>query len=169
MSIFGLGEHGVLDLTEYLGLGDFSDIEKLYNSVSSALTHVGAIRSLDDVLSDIHDLANDINSNGKITTKHKKILSKLLNDGRDWSKAKENGKNALKGGKHRESLQLLEKLQYIGLFIVPIGTLESWDKSLSANKEEWILEALDNIDTYSKSFSGATEFVEQITKYFWNV
>lgn len=158
----------LINTIEALG-GDFSELEKLYNSVSSSLTRAGSIRSKGEVLDEIGVLINELRDEAKITGQHKEALNKLLSDGRDWSRAKELGFNALRGGKYQECLELLGKLRAIGLFIVPTGALETWgDNSMSPDKKQWILEALGIIDSDINSFSEATAFMEQIANYLWN-
>jgi hypothetical protein len=62
-------------------------------------------------------------------------------------------------------MDVLKNLAEIGLFIVPNGEMESWDKSLSAVKPDWIIEALVNIASNSASFAEAANFIQKLVVF----
>ena len=154
-------------LVETLG-GDFTELEKLYNSVSSALTQAGSKRPKHEVTQDIRDLIDEIERADKITNQHKVKLNRLLGDGRDWSRAKDQGRGALRGQPRTQCDSLLGEFQKLGLFVVPEGEIESWDPYLNTDKNRWILDALEKIDADKSSFTEATEFVADIAEYLWS-
>lgn len=148
--------------------GNFAEIEKLYDSVSKTLDSLGSVKKPQEVIEDMQQFLVSLEEDGEITNKHKERLSNLLADASNWSEAKKYGITKLRGGAYRQCQELLVQLQTIGLFIISDGEMESWDRSLPANKNQWILEALELIDSDDNSFLGATDFMEQIANYLWN-
>lgn len=151
-------------LIEALG-GDFGPIESLYNSVTSDLNNLNPVRSLAEALTQIRAHLEKIEIRGQISSSDKQQLVELLEDARDWSEAKKYGIKKLSGGAYRNCVQLLEQTAVLGLFIVPGGEMEGWDKSLSAQKDRWIQEALEKIDSDMSSFIDAEDFVHKFVAY----
>lgn len=81
----------------------------------------------------------------------RKELNKLREDSDELSNFKKNGRQALKDDKtiYDKFDKLLEHCSSLGLFIVPVGELESWlvDYELEriSNKSKWITKALEKL------------------------
>jgi len=152
-------------LYEILG-GDFSDIEKEYKSCSAALKDQQAIMSVKDFVQEMNEIIPNIESEGKISNNHKKRISSFLSQSATWSRAKRFGVDSLKGEVRVNCKTILEKSQLLGLFIVPKGELESWWLDGSSDKNQWILEALEEIRANYNTFEEADLFLKKICKYF---
>ncbi len=142
--------------------GGFSEVEGCYNSVASALADRPPLIPQEKLVSEMREIADDIEEHEEISTEHKKRVESLITDSADWSEAKKYGISKLKGGAHTNCRELLEWLEGHGLYLVEKGALESWDRSLSAEKNKWIHEALIKMDDDSGSFDAASKFVGKV-------
>lgn len=145
--------------------GDFSTIEKQYQSASRALAGLPPITSWDTFLLELHSLIDAIEEKEKFTNADRRNINELFENARKWSQAKKRGIDKLDAGAKENCEALLAKLKELGLFIVPSGEMESWDRSLPSDKNKWIKEALNNIDDDSDSFQPASEFVGEVADF----
>lgn len=148
--------------------GDFTRVEGLYNSVSSALAELPPSSSKGTAINEVRRLLDVFESDNKkktLTGGDKEKISDLLNDARDWSEPKKYGIQKLRGGTHRDCQRLLSQLKQLGIFVVPQGELESWNRSGSATKNIWIREALELMNGDPASFAEASAFLDEITAF----
>jgi predicted ATPase len=132
-----LRKEGELEkLINVLG-GDFAAIKREYISTISALAQIKPIKSAKDFICEMRAVLDSIQKD--VTSEHRKEISVLLSDSRDWSAAKRYGREAFSGGKNQDCEFVLSELKKLGLFLVRRGEMESWDRSLSADKNKWIL------------------------------
>ncbi len=88
------------------------------------------------------------------------------NDGALRRIIKNNGYSVLKGESYSAYLDI-EKIFYKkGLFIVPVGELESFDKSNEKNKKDWVYSILErgNLNE-DKKLNSAREFIQKIIDF----
>ncbi|MFL6210798.1 MAG: ATP-dependent nuclease [Pyrinomonadaceae bacterium] len=156
--------------------GDFKKVESNYTVASAALGGLGSIRKPEDFVSATHRLLAEITQEvqrvkdeGKqlegITATQRRTFGSLLEDSRDWSEAKKYGITKLKGGAHQACTELLEDCKRIGLFIVPNGPLESWWRAGASDKNEWFVQAIEEISKNPSSFREAIDFMVSICEY----
>lgn len=79
-------------------------------------------------------------------------------------------KNVGKTGLDRDAFAAYEKVEStckdIGLFIVPCGEMEDFDKSVNKNKKDWVYHVLENYDLARDSkLNEARSFVQEILNY----
>jgi energy-coupling factor transporter ATP-binding protein EcfA2 len=78
-----------------------------------------------------------------------------------WESAKKIGKPAVPhGGTTKKLEELLKRLEEIGLFVVPVGAVESWVPTVALSGPAWIADVIE-----SNSIEGATEaaqFVQRV-------
>jgi energy-coupling factor transporter ATP-binding protein EcfA2 len=142
--------------------GDFSNVERLYTSVSSALADLSPSVTPKKLVSGMRDIADVIEEHEGLSTEHKKTIESLINDSADWSEAKKHGINKLSGGANTDCRDLLDWLKDRGLYVVEEGALESWDRSLPRQKAKWIHEALNKMHDKPNSFDAASKFVRKV-------
>ena len=103
---------------------------------------------------------------GDFSTRQREKIFKLLNDTKRWSHPKNVGMECLAGEQYIACKQLLESCQGFGLFIVPVGELEGWERDLPAkNKKAWIRKALLRVSEVQESFPKARVFMKKIFTY----
>jgi energy-coupling factor transporter ATP-binding protein EcfA2 len=148
---------------EILG-GDFSKIAKIYKEVSLGLNDLPPTKSSPDFISETEKILAEARAQG-LTPDHLKAINNLLADAKKWSQAKRYGIKKLKGGVHKSAIKLLAACKSHGLFLVPCGELESWWNAGSVDKDQWALEALEEISSNPNTFFEAQKFVEEIYNY----
>jgi hypothetical protein len=80
-----------------------------------------------------------------------------------WDEAKRSGVDAITGEQqHAAVLRLIDSLKSVGLFVVPVGELESWSKQAGTNKTEWPAKALA-LDAHKDA--RVQSFVADITQH----
>lgn len=89
-------------------------------------------------------------------------IQKTLKKASAWTEAKEMGKTFIPSGNATQAFERLQtKFKVYGLFILEVGELESFVKSVGNHGPKWVSEVLTK-DLYSdKEFDVAKEFVSQ--------
>jgi len=90
-------------------------------------------------------------------------IQKSLKKASAWTEAKEMGKAFIPSGNATQAFERLQtKFKDYGLFILEVGELESFVKSVGNHGPKWVSEVLTK-DLYSdKEFDVAKEFVSQV-------
>lgn len=105
----------------------------------------------------------------------RKGLNKLREDSDELSNFKKHGREALKDDKitYERFNNLLKHCANLGLFIVPVGELESWlvdyDVARSSNKSKWITKALEKLfDIEYNPEKEIWKFMDSLKAYLTN-
>jgi energy-coupling factor transporter ATP-binding protein EcfA2 len=137
-----------------------------YKAVMAALGDAPPIRSVEDAVTEIRDTVEEISREGEATRKHKERISRALQESSKFSEAKRYGVEKLRGEPLSFARQLLEEWRQHGLFVLPVGELESWwPEGPANNKGEWIVRAIEllaEIDSLPK----LEDFVCDVAGYF---
>ena len=106
----------------------------------------------------------------KILFDFRSELKKLREESDDLSTLKDLGKNCMSPEIQNKFIKLCEECCKIGLFIVPVGELESWlvDYGIkkSKKKNKWITSALDKL--FELEYDNSKEiwiFIDSLKKY----
>ncbi|MBY8870004.1 ATP-dependent nuclease, partial [Streptomyces sennicomposti] len=81
------------------------------------------------------------NAAGKVTLSQQQIeeIGRELKTATGWKSLKTSGLTGLMGEPHNSAMRLVEYFSRIGLFLVPVGELECWVRSVPAtNKSNWL-------------------------------
>lgn len=121
---------------------DQREITLLRDSLASVVEGKRDAELYVDLVQDIQDLAIEC-SNGEVKDlgKLRKSLERLSKKSANWSGVKKNGATFFKDQDRIDCLRLLNILDSIGIFVVPVGELESW-MPLAIRKQNWVPEAL---------------------------
>ena len=161
-------EADVTRVVEALG-HDFSAFEHDFRVASSALAEQAPLQSESEALNAVEARISQIRSRGaegSITGADRRAISAALNDAQQWSEAKRYGVRRLRGEQRQAGDRLLDNLASIGLFVVRNGELESWDESLpSEQKDVWIREALEKVESDPSSFYKSVSFMKSIASF----
>ncbi len=128
-----------------------------------------------DLLRDIGDFKSLVNAFGidwknTVYSEYKPILDSFnakKSAGTDvWSYLKKTGKEGLDG----DEPAAYEKVEFIcklfGLFIVPIGEMERFDKTINKDKKDWVYEVLEIYDLATEpKLELARKFVQEIVNF----
>lgn len=95
----------------------------------------------------------------------KSALKRIRNNASKWQKIKLEGINALPESLQDDAKILIDCLKKIGFFIVPAGELESWWDVGTTIKKDWIVNALEKLETGDPPQS-LQDFVKSFKSFF---
>ncbi|MBK9124639.1 MAG: ATP-binding protein [Chloroflexi bacterium] len=143
---------------------DFSQIQSKFESINADLKHVAPVRDKSSIATTLRRHADELENGKSLSVETIKKIDRELAEASAWSQPKQHGINALKGQAHETCKTLLQELAEIGLFIVPVGELEGWERGLPASKSEWISDALRKVDDPER-FGQARLFINRVVSY----
>jgi predicted ATP-dependent endonuclease of OLD family len=94
-----------------------------------------------ELLNKMNDLVSSPETNELTFTQLKKVIENIPKMSR-YSDTKRHGTNAFDSNNKALVDELITKLSNVGIFIVPVGELESWMNLGTSDKNEWIQAAL---------------------------
>ena len=99
-----------------------------------------------------------------LSPKEIKELSNLLKTESKWKSVKKSGKSALPVGQASSSFDTLDTIfQNKGLFIVPVGELEGFVKSVGDHGPKWINVVLEKYPNFDDAvYEDVKKFVEAL-------
>ena len=88
-------------------------------------------------------------------------------DGIDaWKQIKKIGKAGFTGDEPTAYERVEKMCKFMGLFIVPFGEMECFDKTINKEKKDWVYYILENYNLASEpKLENARKFVEEIIKF----
>jgi len=94
-------------------------------------------------------------------------LRRIDSSSTKWAGIKRGGLHALEEPVKSEAQSLIRLLKEAGIFVVPVGELESWIDVGTRRKKEWIVLALKSLATVG-SPKGVADFIGDVIKYVRN-
>lgn len=83
-----------------------------------------------------------------------------------WSQIKKIGKAGFTGNEPAAYERVEEVCKSVGLFVVPVGEMECFDKTTNKEKKDWVYHVLENYDlAIEPKLEGARKFVQSIVDY----
>ena len=138
-----------------------------YKSVMAALGDAPPLKSASDAVAEIKAVADEIEAAGAATTSQKERISKALQESSKFSEAKRYGIEKMRGEPLTFARQLLAEWRAVGLFLLPVGELESWwPDGPASDKAAWIVQAIDLVATDAESLTELETFVCDVAGYF---
>lgn len=111
----------------------------------------------------LREFLEQLNNGEHVLSGARSALRRLDSGSSKWSPVKQRGLDALDTPIRERAYRLLERLRTIGVFVVPVGELESWADVGTRKKKNWIVLALQEL-----SANGApkpiAEFIEQVIR-----
>jgi hypothetical protein len=94
-------------------------------------------------------------------------IKAILGRASPWDTAKSIGERFIPPENPTQSYERLsETLEAIGLFIVPDGELESWDRSVGGHGPAWVNAVLQKDLSHAMELEGARAFVKKLASSF---
>lgn len=95
-------------------------------------------------------------------------ITALLDDGKPWRSVKKNGFGAFPGGAATQAVRRLdEAFQQVGIFLVPVGELEMFNKSSGKHGPAWVSDVLEaNPDIGDAVYDQIRSFV--VSWHLWD-
>jgi hypothetical protein len=163
-----LGSEGEFKKTvEALG-GDFTRMRDSFRQVRQALERVAPLMSRSEFLEAMRRTLDEISSTddppSPLAEDEIREIRRCMKDVQKWSGAKKKGADVLEDPVKSECLDFLEKCRDCGLFLVPVGELESWETG-PGNKRDWCAQALGRMCEEEDSFPDAVRFVLDVQDF----
>jgi energy-coupling factor transporter ATP-binding protein EcfA2 len=119
---------------------------------------------LREVRKSVAELSDQLNRGEHTISGVKGALSRVYKEASKWSEVKRAGLQALSTTARTTAQQLLAKLADAGLFVVPVGELESWIDTGTLRKNRWIVKALESLSNNNCPVLLQT-FVERVGQF----
>ncbi len=83
-----------------------------------------------------------------------------------WKLIKKIGKAGFTGNEPAAYDKVEEMCKSVGLFVIPVGEMECFDKTVNKEKKEWVYHVLENYDLKSEpKLEGVRNFVQEVIEY----
>lgn len=83
-----------------------------------------------------------------------------------WDHIKEIGKAGFSGDEPSAYETVEKKCKASGLFVVPVGEMECFDKTINKKKKEWVYTVLENYDLATEpNLENARKFIQEVVDY----
>lgn len=146
------GEQKLSEVFSALG-GDWDAISADYKELKSTLDKVTPPLSPVQVADKIRSVLADVETQDVWKSEHKDAIRIAMRATSAWSNAKAMGKAAIPAGQPTQRLEnIMNALNGVGLWLVPTGEIESFDKTVGGHGVGWLVNVLQ------KEIGTATEF-----------
>ena len=154
-------ESPLKEIVEALG-GSWEVIEANWRVVQRAIEEKKPELNTAEVVRDIDSILQTI-SNSFFPKEAKKGIQEILRRSSPWSIAKTVGKAFIPSGDPTRAYNAVcEELERIGLFVVPLGELEGFARSIGGHGPKWVNEVLERDLANDPELEDARAFVRNI-------
>jgi hypothetical protein len=153
--------HPLKDILEFMG-GEWSSIEKDWNIIKQGIESKKPELTSDEVKNEIYRILENIE--GKpFPSQAKREIETILKRSSAWSHAKIIGKYYIPSGDGSQAFDRLNNyFNSLGVFIVEVGELECFVKSVGNHGPKWVAEVLTRDMNNDPEFAVAKSFVARI-------
>lgn len=144
--------------------GEWSKIEPLWKPLKSAIEKRKPWLDAAGVKAGIEAaLARVVNAT-EFPEHVRSEIENVLKKSSPWSAIKEAGDQAIPAGQAAQQMQSLRKLcEKVGLWIVPVGEIEGFCKSIGGHGPKWVQAVMENKDLKTApELEGARNFITQV-------
>ncbi|VTR99219.1 atpase aaa : Uncharacterized protein OS=Cyanothece sp. CCY0110 GN=CY0110_04458 PE=4 SV=1: AAA_21 [Gemmata massiliana] len=150
-------------LCDKLG-AQWSEIEKHWRVVKTEIDKKKPSLDMEDLKKEILNILNSISSPTLPSADRRKIENELKRSS-PWTEAKCIGRPYIPSGDAtNHANQLFSILEKSGLYIVPVGEVEGWVKSIGNHGPLWVNNVLENVDLNKSEYDQARDFVRKIVE-----
>ena len=141
--------------------GSWVEIEHLWARIDSAVRAGNKPKSVNQIKADIIALLNQ-SKEGDLP---KGDVIEAMKQGKSWSEVKKYGARGIpKGDAQADFNSLREKLEYIGIYLVPVGEIENFCPEIGSHGPKFVTKLLSNISLSDDRLSELRDFVERVHK-----
>ena len=150
-------------IVEALG-GCWSSIEPSARAVKTAVEEQRPVLSVEEVKKGVQSILDSDVHAGKSLDQLKTEINSQFRSASPWEAVKTAGQQALPPGEATRQFRELQSLcSGIGLWIVPVGEMEGFCKSIGGHGPRWVHEVIEQHDlSSSPEIEGARNFVREI-------
>lgn len=143
-----------------------TDWQSVKSAVEERTAFIGGDRFKKDIQNELKKLvAKESVPRGVLES-----IRKLTRQASAWDQVKQTGLEAVPhGNAHQAANRLLENLRKIGIFIVPKGEMEGFNRNLTVKGARWVEAVLATELTTDPQYESAREFMRQVIVYLKGV
>jgi len=144
--------------------GDWATVKPFARTVKRAIEEHKPWLNAMEIKKGIKEILERTPSSGEFPKQLRSEISKQFRKASPWDAVKEGGESALPSGEATKKFQeMQERCSRIGLWIVPVGELEGFCKSVGGHGPRWVQQVIEerNLATGSE-LKQAREFVKQL-------
>lgn len=155
-------EHPLRELVEATG-GNWIDLESDWTAVKKAVDSKKPELSSEDVAKEISEILTTTSKQNAFPQESKRSIEKILRRSSAWAIAKTVGKPFVPSGTATQACErLLTKLRSQGIFVVEVGELEGFARSVGGHGPAWVTEAIQKNLKLDPELEDARRFVRSI-------
>jgi len=148
----------VQSTVEALG-GEWSEIEKLWTRIDAAVRGGNKPKSVPQIKTEIISLLND-SGDDKLP---KGDIIEALKQGKAWSEVKRFGIRGIPKGEAQRDFSLLrEKLENIGIYLIPVGEIENFCPDIGSHGPKYVTKLLSTVPLDDDRLVELRSFVSRV-------
>ena len=143
---------------------DFSAFLQIRRNVAKSVEGMDETQVFENIKVEVQKLSENLKNNTVNLTEVRRSLVRIHEGSSKWKIIKKNGLDEIPKDVRGDAKTLLKDLKEIGLFVVPVGELESW---IPLENVVWIEKALELIQN-DKIPESLQSFVKEVIDYLEN-
>ena len=151
------------DITKSLG-GNWADIQPMVKAIRSSIDDNKSWSNAGAIKKEIQRELEDIESKGEFPKETRVAINIILKKGSPWFTVKAAGEAAIPKGQATQHFHNLKSsCKKMGLWIVPVGELEGFCRSVGGHGPRWVQQVIETSDlSRDSNLQGARDFVREI-------
>ena len=151
------------EIIETLG-GNWDKMQSMAQTVCNDIEQHKPWLTAGEIKKGIQEELDDLEPTGEFPRQKQKAIEKIFRKASPWDAIKESGEAAIPQGQATQRFQELKTLcKKIGLWIVPVGELEGFCKSIGGHGPRWVQEVIETRNLLKDSeLQIARDFVREI-------
>ena len=145
-------------------VGSWVEIKPIVEGIRKSIEEHKPWLNAGEIKKGILGKLDTIQSEGEFPKEVQKEIEKIFRKASPWDAVKQSGEAAIPQGQATQQFQKLKALcKKVGLWIVPVGELEGFCKSVGGHGPGWVQQVIETRDLATDSdLQGAREFVREI-------
>ncbi len=139
--------------------GDWDEIYPLWNRVDAAVRQGNRAKTIPEIKENIRKIIDE-SDEGSLP---RGDINEALKQGKEWNIVKKHGEQGIPNGQARtEYSSLQEKLESIGIYLVPVGEIENFYPKIGGHGPKFVTNLLSTISLDDTELSTLREFVKKV-------
>lgn len=156
-----LAERSLVESTVNAFGGSWVDIEPLWNRVDAAVRDGVQPKTIEQIKLEITSILGNAET-GKLP---KGDVIEAMKQGKPWSEVKNYGSRGIpRGDAQKDYNDLKEKLEEIGVYLVPVGEIENFCPEIGSHGPKYVTKLLSTISLDDDRLEDLREFVKVVHK-----
>lgn len=156
-----LAERDLVESTVKAFGGQWAELEPLWTRVDSAVRNGIKAKTTPEIKQEIITILGKANED-KLP---KGDIIEALKQGKSWAEVKKYGTRGIpKGDAQSDYNSLRDKLEEIGIFLIPVGEIESFCPEIGSHGPKFVTKLLSTVSLADESLNQLRTFVERVHK-----